>query len=340
MAKKVSINPNDFDPIIVNGCLIEPNTVYEVTAKEPSDKSPDVYTRLGSVKERYPGVSNTVSLTQSDTGFFEGSPIFNSIDNVKNNWVKRKELADKYFEVFALPMRNYISEIERIRIPTDNEFFDRNYPSGYFTVTVGEGYQFNTANPVDRFKLYIAISEGQLSMKGKRTQEEKEEGLKDELDMFHQDAQYSYVSISDKKTKKEQRAELEMESSYEFGNLLRSNQDVLIGLLSYINITVKKDISKAELNSLYKTKIEEDPTKLKEFIKILKDYKTNPKQLTAEIDLLEKLKSKKGRELIHKDGSSYYMNDTVLGSNLKSVVSTLLKQDNEDLLKQFYLKFD
>ena len=340
MAKKININPNDFEPIVVNGCLVEADTIYEIVAKEPSDKSPDIYTRLGSVKERFPGVSNTASLAQGDSGFFDGSPIFNTIDGVKNNWIKRKELADKYFEIFALPMKNYISEIEKIRVPTDNEFFDKHYPGGYFSTEVGEGKQFNTANPKERFKLYIALIDGQLAMKGKRTDEEKEEGMKDELDMFHQDAQYCYISMSDKKSKTELVAELEMESSYEFGNLLRSDKDILVGLLSYINIPVKKDISKAELNSLYKTKIESDTRKLKEFIEILKTYKEKPKALAAEMDLLEKLKSKKGRELVTKDGSSFYLNDVVLGSNLKSVVSTLLKPESIDLLKQFYLNFD
>ena len=341
MAKRViNKNPNDFEPIVVNGCLIEPNTVYEVVAKEPSDKSPEDYRKLGSVKERFPGVSNTVSLTQSDSGFFEGSPIFNTIEGLKNDWIKRPQVADEYFEIFALPMKNWISEIERIRIPTDNEFFDKNYKTGLLNVTVGEGIQFNTANPIDRFHLYIAIIEGQLSMKGKRTDEEKADGMKDENDVFNQDAQYSYISITDRKSKKEQNAELEMEAAFEFGNLLRSKKELLIGLLSYISIPVKADVSKAELNSIYKTKIESDSRKLKEFIEILARYKSKPKELEAEIELLDKLKSKKGRELVQKDGSSFYFQETVLGSNLKSVVATLLKTGNEDLLKQFYLQFD
>lgn len=340
MAKRINRNPNDFEPIVVNGCLIEPNTTYEIVAKEPSDKSPDIYRRLGSVKERFPGVGNTATLTQADTGFFDGSPIFNTIDGAKNNWTRRQELADTYFEIFALPMRNYISEIEKIRIPTDDEFFDKAYRTGYLTVNIQEGIQFNTANPIDRFKLYVALSEGELSMKGKRQPEEKAEGMKDELDLYHQDAQYAYISISDVKSKTEQSAELEMEASYEFGNLLRSDFETLIGLLAYINVGVKKDISKAELNSLYKIKIESDSRKLKEFVEILKQYKDNPKHLKAEIDLLDKLKSKKGKELITKDGSSFYMNDIVLGSNFKSVVSTLLKPEHQDLLKQFYLNFN
>ena len=196
MAKKVK-DPNEFEPIVVNGCLIEPNTVYEVVAKEPNLNAPPIYQELGSTKERMPGVSNSISLTQSDSGFFLNSTIFNKTD-FKSDWVKREQMAKKYYEIFAEPLRMYISEIERIQIPTDDEFFDKNYKNGQFSVNIGESIQFNTANPIERFKLYIAIAEGELCMKGKRTEEEKEMGLKDEHDMFHQDAQYAYISITER----------------------------------------------------------------------------------------------------------------------------------------------
>ena len=95
-----------------------------------------------------------------------------------------------------------------------------------------------------------------------------------------------------------------------------------------------------ELNTIYKLKIESEPRKLKEFINIMDLYKENPKGLIEEIDLLDKLKSKKGRELVTKQGSSFYMDEIVLGSNMKSVASTLLKPESVDLLKKFYLNFD
>lgn len=341
MAKRTTTvkNPNDFEPIVVNGCLIEPNTIYEVTMKEPSHRnSPEIYKQLGSVKERVPGVSNTCSLSQSNSGFFDDSFSFNQIDTLKNDWSKRKEYADKYYEIFAAPMRSYIPEIERIRIPTDDEFFDKAYKTGYLTVNVGEGVQFNTANPVDRFKLYIAIHEGELAMKGKRTEEERQMGLKDENDMFNQDAQYSYVSITERKSRKEQFAEFEMESAYKFGEIMRKDRSVLIGMLSYINVPVKADSSTAELNTTYKTRIEPNSAKLKEFATMIERYEAQPDLLRNEFDLLDKVKSKKGRDLIKKDKGSFYYGDTPLGSNYKSVVSALLKEENADILKDFYLR--
>lgn len=337
--KKIIKDPNNFEPIVVNGCLIEANTVYEIVPKLPSDNAPDIYHQLESTKERMPGVSNTVTLTQADTGFSSGSHVFNKTD-FKNDWIKREEMAQRYFDVFAAPMKMYIAEIDRIKIPTDNEFFDKNYPEGFFTVTVGEGVQFNTANPIDRFKLYIAAIEGELSMKGKRTEEEKEMGLKDENDMFNQDAQYSYISVTERKNKKEQTAEFQMELAYTFGTLLREDTEALKGILTYINVPVKKDTSRAELNSLYKTKIESDNMKLKEFAEMVEEYNSNRDELVTQFDILEKLKSKKGREIVTKEGSSYYLGDKPLGSNLKSVVATLIKKENDELLRDFNFKFD
>ena len=54
--------------------------------------------------------------------------------------------------------------------------------------------------------------------------------------MFHQDAQYAYISITERKSKQEKQSEIEMEASYQFGDLLRKDKDSLLSILSYINI--------------------------------------------------------------------------------------------------------
>lgn len=241
-------NPNDFEAVIVNGCLIEPNTIYEVVSKEPPSTVPEVYKDLGSVKERVPGVSNTISLSQENTGFFAASPIFNNDDKIKNDWVAREKKAEELYSIFAEPLKMYIADIEQIKVPTNSDFFDKNYDrdgKNLFSVELGEGAQFNTANPLSRFQLYIGIVEGELVMKGKREDDEKQSGLRDELDILNNDAQYSYVSVNERKSKKEQMAEMEMECAYEFGNLLRKDKDVLVGMMQYIGIPTLKTATKA-----------------------------------------------------------------------------------------------
>lgn len=332
-------DPSDFDPIIVNGCLIEPNTIYEIVSKEALPSSPEIYRELGSAKERVPGVSNTVSLSQLNTGFFSASSIFNKDERIKNDWKAREKKADEYYRIFAEPLKMYISDIEQIRIPTSDEFFDKNYDrdgKNLFSVTIGEGRQFNTANPLSRFQLYIAIIEGELAMKGKREDEEKEIGLKDEHDIYNNDAQYSYVSISNRKSKNEQMAEIEMDCAYSFGELLRKEKDLLVGMLQYVGVPALKSASKAELNTSYKKNIEGKREKIKAFHSVLERYEKEGDTFKKELDILERLKTKKGREAIIKEGSTYYMGDVPVGSNPKSIVSTFMK--DESLLKTFYNK--
>lgn len=333
-------NPNDFDPIVVNGCLIEPDTVYEIVPREPSSNSPEVYVDLGSTKERIPGVSNTISLSQGDTGFFSASPVFNKDEKLKNNWNEREKKADEHYRVFAEPLKMFINEIEQIRVPTNDEFFDKNYDrngKNLFSVTIGEGRQFKTANPQDRFQLYIAIIEGELVMKGKREEEEKALGLRDEMDtMMNPDAQYAFVSITNRKSKKEQTAELEMECAFRFGELLRKEKDLLVGMLQYVGVPVLKTATKAELNTTYKKNIEGSREKTKAFAEVLEKYDKEGKSFKTEIEILERLKTKKGREVVAKEGSTYYMGDVALGANPKSIAAALMRDDS--LLKTFYIK--
>lgn len=340
MAKNIrSKQSGSFEPIVVMGCLIEPNTVYEVVPREPNDKAPEIYREMGSMKERHPGVSNSVDLTQGNTGFFPDSPSFNNTD-YRSDWKKRADMAKRYYEVFAEPMKMYLPEIERIKVPTDNDFFDKAYVTGMLTADVGEGIQFNTENILDRFKLYVAIQEGQLAMKGKRTDEERKEGLKDEWDPVNQDAQYCYISITERKVKKEQDAQVEMDTVFRFMDLLRKDKEVLSQMLSYIGIKVSPEAPDAAFNVAYKNNIESNKSKFKDFLFILERFDSDSVGLKRELDLLAKVVSPKGKELIKKDGVYFYYKGTSLGSNSKSMVAALMKPENADLLKSFELDYD
>lgn len=336
MAKKLVKNPNDFESVIVNGCLIEPNTIYEIVPKEPSGNTPEEYFQLGSTKERHPFVSNTCSLSQINTGFYAASELFNREDKIKNNWQARAEKAELLYDIFAEPLRMYIADIEKIKTPTEDEFFDKNYAKKAFSVTIGEGVQFNTANPIQRFQLYIAIVEGEVCMKGKRDDDEKKLGLKSENDPYHQEAQYSYVSITKRKTKSQQNAEIEMECTYQFGHLLRTDKELLIGMLQYIGLPVTKKSTDGELTNSYKTFVDKTPEKIKIFYNTIEKYQKDVESFRQELEILDRLKTKIGRSIIKKEGNTYYMGDVPLGSNAKSIASKLIKEP--ELLQTFLSK--
>lgn len=334
-------SPGEFDPIVVNGCLIEPNTIYEVVAKEPPATTPEIYHMLGSTKERIPGVSNSVSLTQSNTGFFAYSDIFNEDDKIKNNWAEREKRADEYYRIFAEPLKTFIADIEQIRIPTNDDFFNKNYDregKNMFSSYIGEGIQFNTANPLSRFQLYIAIVEGQLVMKGEREEDEKEMGLRNELDPLNNDAQYAFVSINNRRSKKEQMVEIENECLYRFEDLLRKDKDLLVGMLQYVGVPALKSATKGELRVAYNKNIQGVREKTRAFADVIDKLDKDTVNFKQEIDILERLKTKKGRQAITKEGSRYFMDEIPMGSNAKSIAATLMK--DEDLLKKFYIKTD
>ena len=74
-------------------------------------------------------------------------------------------------------------------------------------------------------------------------------------------------------------------------------------------------------------------------VEIIEKYNSNPDELKLEFDINDKIESKKGKEILLKQGSSYYYNDTVLGSNVKSIASTFMKPENKELLTNFLENF-
>lgn len=331
--------PTDFDPVIINGCIIEPNTIYEIVRKTPSNSSSDVYKELDSYKERMPGVSNTIALSQVNTGFFPGSSFFNSDPLLKNNWSERQKVSDSLYKIFAEPIKMYISDIENIKIPTNDEFFDRNYDRGgrnFFSTVLSEGVTYDTSNPLSRFQLYIAIIENELVMKGKRDAEELSQGLVDELDIKKSDCPYAYVSITERKKKIKAKADTAMDTSFTYGSILREDPTLLVKILGYINVPVGRESTKSELNVAYTNYIENNPEKMDYLNIMFERYDNDKDYLLKELDVLSSLNSKRGRSLLTKEGSSFYFGDKAVGSNLKSVAKAIL--DSEDLYKEFTLK--
>lgn len=338
MAKLVK-NPNDFDDVIINGCLIKANTKYEIVHRKPVIGAvPDEYLELGSYKERSYGVGNYISLCQYNTGFNTDSENFNDDIEAKNDWNVRAKKAKKYYDIFAEPLRIYIPDIERVKISADDEFFDRMYENGidYFRVDITEGLVLDTANPIDRFKLYIAIIENQLVMKGKRTKEEEQLGMRNENDPKKINAQFAYVSIEDRKEKETADAYNKVKLVFDFTTMLTNNRDLLIDILKYINIPVSDKSTNSELSVVYMNYIDGKLDKEDAFRRIIDRYEENPDQLKREFEILRIVGTKAGREALVKEGSAYFLGSTPLGSNYKSVAKKLA--EDEDLYSEFKFK--
>lgn len=339
MAKKTK--SSSFEDIIVNGCLIEADTVYEIVPRNPVGSVPSEYKQMGSSKERVPGITNTVTLSPFTTGFFANSDIFNRDILIKSDWDKRAAKAEKLYNTFAEPMRMYISDIERIKFPSDDEFFDKynsDFTNRYLMADIGEGVKFDTSNPIQRFKLYIAIVEDQLVMKGRRTEEEKQLGLRDEGDVSFAEAQYAYVSVKEKKNKIQSKAISKMESSFRFATMAKEDKDLLIKILNYISIPTPPTSTTADLYVLYENVIEGNVDKQSAFVNILSRYDENPSNFDRELELLSKLNSRKGSSILTDVNGVLYLGETPLGANLKSAAQKLI--EDPTLMEIFITRYE
>lgn len=338
MARFTKKNPFDFDEVIVNGCSIKPNTRYEIVHREPVDgTAPEEYFQLKSCKEKYLDVSNTMSLSQFNSGFRSDSDNFNNELAIRDDWGAREKKAELLFKTFAEPLRSYIPEIDRAKLINDNEFYDYAYKTGYFTVNIKDGLVLDTSNPLDRFKLYIAIIENQLVMKGKRKEDELAIGLADERDPRKLDAQFAYVSITDRKATEDIRAHEQMEMSHKFIVLLNSNLELLVRMLKYINVSVSDKSTKIELTSTFKNNVLENRQKFEDFQRLYNRYENDKEELVRELDVLHLLnKTSVTKKVLVKEGHTYFMGERSLGSNLKSVAKSLI--DDEELYTQFMFK--
>lgn len=321
--------------IILKGCIIEDNTIYEVFNRSP--KRGEVLPhysdpRYDSVKEKMPGVGNTFSFATAnnlyDTGFNENSEIFNQDKEVSNDWAKREKKAREYFKFIMEPLRGLILDIDQAKEPMNYEFFENeDLYKNFFKVNLYAGRVFNTSNPVDKLHLYISIITGNICMQGDRTEDEKKLGLKNENEVKDGNAQYSYASLKNNKTKAEVNVDTEMTAVFNFGSYLKEDKETLISILNSMDMGVKEDIEDIRLKSLFKIHILANLDKVKKFNSIVETYEKDPKTFTKIAEIEKKVNSPYARKVLFKDKNTWYMGETPLGSNKKSMIQTFNKDE-------------
>lgn len=249
--------------IVVNGCLIKAKTIYTIADKTPS-AAPDVYmNKLGSEKEKLPGIGNSVTFGTYndlyDTGFHPSSYVFTKM-KVKS-YEEKEVLAKKLFVIFGEPIAHLISPSDREKLldPIAYEFFERtSRDDKYFkllNVKITDGLQFDTNNPKDRFLFYIAVLADAIVEKGTRTKEERMLGASNEIDIIKSNAQYTYKQGKTKNTRQDELLLAEIKATESFSILKYENRDVLVKLLNYaipnVSLSIKDDDDVVRLSFNY-----------------------------------------------------------------------------------------
>lgn len=328
--------------IIVNGCIIEDNTIYEVSARSPRvDNAPSYYRdpKYDSVKEKMPGVSNTFSFGADmqglyNTGFHQNSVVFNNDKEVANDWNKREKKSKELFNFIMKPLQHLILDVDRAKEPLNYDFFeDEDLYRNFFKVELNSHTTFNTSNPKDKLALYISIITNNICMVGKRSQEEKDLGLRDEDSYGDVSTQYVYTSIKNQKSKSEKNTESEFDATYNFGFYLKQDRELLISILNNLGLGLRKDVEDVRLKTVFKTQVLNSLDNINKFNRLVNDYEKDPKTFNKLAEITAKVNSPASRKAITKDGKTWYMGEVPLGSNKKSVIDKLYK--DEALYQQF-----
>lgn len=322
--------------IIINGCIIEDNTIYEVSARSPrADNSLPHYRdpRYDSVKEKMPGVSNTFSFGADmnglyNTGFHANSTVFDSDKTIAHDWDKRGKKAKELYDYIMKPLQHLILDVARAKEPLNYEFFeDEDLYRNFFKVDLHSQKVFNTSNPKDKLAMYISIITNNLCMVGKRTEDEKKLGLRDEDSFSDLNTQYVYSSIKNKKTKVEKNTESEFDATYNFTHYLKQDKDTLVSVLNSLKLGLKSNITDTRLKSIFKTQVLNNPESINKFNKLIEDYEKDPETFNKLSEITSKVNSPSSRKAITKEGKTWYMGETPLGSNIKSVVDKFHKDE-------------
>jgi hypothetical protein len=302
------------------------DTVYEVVPKYDAD-APDGFRNNRTTKLLdFDAGKNTVSalfdrdLVLWDTGLYKDSPMYRGLSEEAKN-----SLGNKIEDLIVKPFERIYGEGKLNPRDKDSEFW--NYTdSTSFKVDLYQGKLFKTKNPLDLLQLFICLSNKDLAPK------------KHESSPKFRKAQFCIENKEEVRSTKVETDMIDMEVNGKFYSLL-SQPKTLQPILTYIGVKNINVENKELAITLFKRFVEDKEQAYqnkKLFLDAvsLESTKSGRKEIiyySYLIDLLNKGKLKK-------EGDSYVIGETEVGSNLKAAAKFISKkttmQQQVDELRQ------
>lgn len=325
------------ESILLRGVRIFPKTIYTVGDKRPSDGAPEIYKQLGAEKASAPAgvIGNIVGFPYVDglwdTGLYPTSAIFREMGL---NSEEAVSVCNTYRDFIITPLKaaglnKLVEQLENYEDPNNPYFLN-------LKVFLSKDVQFNTGDARQRLNLFAAIISGELAPQGKPTKEERELGVMSEFDPVYNYAQYTIGSDTVKRTIKEQREYSNNKARGIFYTLLTADKQSLINILNYEGVPAAMENDEYAINQVV-SKYFESFENIESFLETYEKSLTNP-DFKEELKIMELLYNKKGLKHLEKDGRSYYLKGTDLGTNMKAVAKTLAT--NPNLTAEFYKSFE
>lgn len=287
---------------------IKANTIYTVKPKV-DPKAPDGFRKHGTTKIIHPSVGDTitapfdVAMGVWDTGFYEFSPCLRGMSP--------REIKDHLENV----QKHLVEPVEAIkgkdvlRHNADNTFYDE------YVITLTNKMAFNTAEPLQRLALYLAVLSYQLTP-------EEEEGNR----LFKHSA---FVVVNrDKAISAKDKTKIDSGKAMgEFYYLLKQDKPKLLSILKYLGIS--------------NTTIQDTDTFITVFDRFLNDKQDGYRNGNIFLEHIEKFNTEEGEKelnvftLLNKlydkgvvkvKKREFYFKDHNIGNSLKHAAAKVVSE--------------
>jgi hypothetical protein len=303
----------------LRGVDVYSDSVYVVKHK-PDPTAPTGLKALNATKYPGAGISDdhgfpTHALSNGDrifvTGFDADAPLYNSMDEA----TKKKALANA-----QRVLKNYRN------LKGVPDLFDRknnldSIKTAMFTVY--DGQNFHTGNPEDVMNLYVSLLSGKLCPKGK------------EGSPLFVDTNYIVYNATGDAKEADTTAISAFEAMKAFETLLgeRKENNKLINVLYYMDITATENLSDDAFKALFINRIFNDSNRTQEFYKKVKEVLTDKGYQRMEIyRLLAKMQGKSSK-LTKEPKRPFYYNGIEVGVDLKGAASNIAQNPELEEVK-------
>lgn len=309
------------NPIIeVNGIDIIIGNTYEIIGKKDFS-APDGFQKFETTKYLIPGIKEVRSIPYDesqrryDTGFEEYSNCNRSIPSLK-----RVPLVDTYVKHIKEPYERWSRESLD---STNEEFWGGSSKKKPYMYDIYTGKTFDTNKIDELFDLFNILKQGAACKKG-----EKDPTLKASARYCIRDREKT-VSL------KEEKATNKAEATFTFMTLInaldpkKSTDDTLYTILEWLQFTSVRNSDKEALKSMVLKRFDDPKTGYDTAEKFLQAYAmTKDESSREEMELFGLVSRLNGKGVFEYKRMQYFLNDKVIGNNLKGIAKKALTDES------------
>lgn len=296
----------------VGGFTVRQDSKYVLKDKRDMD-APSGYIQVGVTKLPSKGVSESfqvkwISSDASgkhgvwDTGFDAYSPCYKDVTRSEAEIIAAG-LVQNLLEPYRTATGNPLA-FEKTA--GDHTFFDG------LNFKIYSGKTYNTSDPKDAMEVYFGLLTGQMTPKGQ------------EGNTKYNDSSYVLVDIDMDHKVKDERAISKFAAIGAFTAMLVSDKELLYSMLTYLGITISKNIDETTLIGMFNDKLESNIDDITtSFNRLVEDSKTKPGREKLVIYSILKDKALKGK--LEKVSGIYFYDSIEIGADLKNAAEAITK---------------